>query len=632
MHVPMAKVRIVGHRRRLDRILETLHGWKGVQLIDVGQDSGVRLPPLAVDDEQLHEIEELRYLRTRLDALLRLLPSTPVATSGGELDVARLRADLDEAGSDVERIVGNLDDLRRQQDSLPRHLESLRRLLPLVPDLADLEGYDTTALLLDARHTAVLGELNARLTAELGGNFEIISDRLDRQTIGAVLIYPKAASERVQREFGREQVSRVRLPERFEGMAFSDALAAMQRRLAELPGEIELAEDAVSDFVRAHPDWPAERDAIAARLDQLAAVRSLGATPHTFVLSGWVPVAELPALRSRLSEGVGDEVVVDEVPTLPGERPPVLLHNTRPARPFESLVRLLDLPRYGSLDPTTMMLVFFPLFFGMMLGDVVYGALVACMALVAVRRLTTRGFAHDLSRILVLCGAWSVVWGVVYGEYLGDLGFRLFGVEPLWLDREQAIGPLLLFAIAVGAVHITLGLVLGIWQSATDRDRRKLGERVGLLVALGGLFAIAAVAADLLPEGMMTPAVAAAVVGLVLLIAAGGVMGLLTGPLELMGAVGNVLSYLRIAAIGIASVYLARVANELGAAAPLLLGILVATLFHAINLVLGVFSPTIQALRLHYVEFFDKFYEGGGESFRPFGGHSTPSGQSNHRT
>ena len=117
----------------------------------------------------------------------------------------------------------------------------------------------------------------------------------------------------------------------------------------------------------------------------------------------------------------------------------------------------------------------------------------------------------------------------------------------------------------------------------------------------------------------MTPAIALAIVGLVLLIASGGLMGLLMGPLEVMGTIGNVLSYLRIAAIGLASVYLARVANELGAAGPLWIGLIVATLFHALNLVLGVFSPTIQALRLHYVEFFGKFYESGGKAFHPFG-------------
>jgi V/A-type H+-transporting ATPase subunit I len=212
-----------------------------------------------------------------------------------------------------------------------------------------------------------------------------------------------------------------------------------------------------------------------------------------------------------------------------------------------------------------------------------------------------------------------VVWGVIYGEYLGDLGRRWLGLQPLWIDRETAIEPLLLFALAVGAVHIVLGLALGVWQAIQIGDRHKLGERVGMLVALVALFVITGAAADALPSGFMTPAIALAIVGLVLLIASGGLMGLLMGPLEVMGTIGNVLSYLRIAAIGLASVYLARVANELGAAGPLWIGLIVATLFHALNLVLGVFSPTIQALRLHYVEFFGKFYESGGKAFHPFG-------------
>ncbi|MHC4850104.1 MAG: V-type ATP synthase subunit I, partial [Planctomycetota bacterium] len=98
-----------------------------------------------------------------------------------------------------------------------------------------------------------------------------------------------------------------------------------------------------------------------------------------------------------------------------------------------------------------------------------------------------------------------------------------------------------------------------------------------------------------------------------------GALGLLLGPLQLVGAAGGVLSYLRLAAIGLASVYLARVANELAFSAPLWVGLIVAALFHALNLVLGAFSPTIQALRLHYVEFFGQFHEGGGRPFRPFG-------------
>ncbi len=623
MLVPMSKVNIVGHRLSLDATLTALHRGKRVQVIDVNDDSGVRLPPLTVDDRQLRTTEDLRYLRARLDALLRLLPEMEKEHPGQpvpEVDFDVLRAEVDEAGPEIEALLGELDGLRRESETLPKHLETLGRLLPLLPDMTGLEGYETTALLVDARHATILGELNAHLTTELEGNFEMVSDRVDSRTIGAVVIYPRHASQLVLGRLGHEQVSRVRLPGQYEAMPFRQAMVAMESRRVELPAAIETAEDAVTDFVRAHPHWAGGRRAVAARLEQLSAIRSLGATPHTFVLSGWVPTEELADLRDDLQREVGREVVVHEADIESDEEPPVLLRNPRPVRPYESLVKLLQIPRYGTLDPATLMLIFLPLFFGMMLGDVVYGAIIVLGAWLLRRRLGTVGFAHDLDRVLMLSGVWTVIWGFVYGEFLGDLGNRLFGFEPLWINREEAIEPLLLFALAVGAVHITLGLVLGVWQAYQVKDRRKLGERIGMLLALIALFAITGVAAGMLPDQFMTPAIAGVIVGLVLLIAAGGVMGLLLGPLEVMGTIGNVLSYLRIAAIGLASVYLARVANELGFAAPVWLGIIVATLFHALNLVLGVFSPTIQALRLHYVEFFGKFYESGGKAFRPFGG------------
>lgn len=634
MLVPMSKVNVVGHRRNLDATLQALHRARRIQVIDVTDDSGVRLPPLAIDEEHLDRIEDLRFLRARLDALLHLLPG--MEDDGGrqpaDVDFEDLRAEVDEAGPEIEKLLGRLDSLRAERETLPRHLQSLKRLLPLLPDMSVLEGYETTALLVDASHVAVLGELNELLTRELEGNFELVSDRIDPRTVGAIVIYPKPAAETVQRLLGDEQVSRVRLPSRYESLPFRQALVQMERRLAELPAEIEMAEDAVTDFVRAHPHWVAGRRAVKDRLEQLTAIRTVGATPHTFVLSGWVPTDEIETLAEILQQEVGPGVVMYETDIENGEEPPVLMHNLAPARPYESLVNLLQIPRYGTLDPSMLMLIFLPLFFGIMLGDVVYGALILIITLALRRRMGSEGFAHDLLRVLMLSGGWAIVWGVVYGEYLGDLGKRLFGVEPLWIDRETAIEPLLLFALAVGAAHVLLGLVLGVWQAYHIKDRHKLGERVGMLIALIGLFAIAGEAAGALPEQFMTPAIAAAIVGLVLLIAAGGVMGLLMGPLEVMGTVGNVLSYLRIAAIGLASVYLARVANELGFTGPVWIGVIVAALFHALNLVLGVFSPTIQALRLHYVEFFGKFYESGGKAFRPFGtGDSEPARSTHHR-
>jgi V/A-type H+-transporting ATPase subunit I len=120
----------------------------------------------------------------------------------------------------------------------------------------------------------------------------------------------------------------------------------------------------------------------------------------------------------------------------------------------------------------------------------------------------------------------------------------------------------------------------------------------------------------------MSVAIALTIIGIVLLSASLGCLGVVMGPIEFIGLIGNVLSYLRIAAIGLASVYLAKVANEVaGMVGNVFVGAILAILIHALNLVLGMFSPTIHSLRLHYVEFFRKFYEGGGRPYEPFRSH-----------
>jgi len=619
MLVPMTKVHVIGHRRRLEPTVQALHRLSSIQLIDVSDDASVTMPPLAADDDQIHEIEEFRYLRARLDALLALTPERP-SEDATEVDLSDLRAELESVAPEVEELAQSYEELKAELDTLPRHVQSLRRLLPLVPELTGLDGYDTAAVILDARHASALGTLNAALDELLSGNFEIISGQVDTDTVGAVVVTPRKAAAEVQALLGRQQVNRVRLPHQFESVPFRDAINMMERRLVELPVEMATVQDRITAIIRGHGQWVTARDQLVERLNQLAAIHHLGATPHTFVLSGWVPAPELENVRRQVAAVGGGEVIVELAPISDSDEPPILMENRAIAQPFEALVSLLSVPRYGSLDPTALMMVFMPLFFGMMLGDIMYGLILLVAAVIVRRRFAIRApSAAELSKVFVLGAGWTIAWGVVYGEFLGDLGHRWFGLTPIWINREEAIKPLLLFSVVVGAAHIILGLLLGLWAASRRHDRKGLSTSLGSLLALIGLFLIVGVSVGQLPSGFMTPAVATVVVGTVLMMALEGPMGLITGPLEVMGLIGNVLSYLRIAAIGIASVYLARVANELGSLGPIWIGVIVAALFHALNLALGVFSPTVQALRLHYVEFFGKFYEGGGTAFVPFG-------------
>jgi V/A-type H+/Na+-transporting ATPase subunit I len=122
-----------------------------------------------------------------------------------------------------------------------------------------------------------------------------------------------------------------------------------------------------------------------------------------------------------------------------------------------------------------------------------------------------------------------------------------------------------------------------------------------------------------LPMLLEIPAGLIIIAGVVLIGISLGKTGVVVGPIELVSLIGNILSYMRLAAVGLASVYLGMVANHLvGRLGSVAIGLVAAVLIHFINLIMAGFSPMIHSLRLHYVEFYRKFYEGGQNAFTPF--------------
>lgn len=628
MIVPMTKVRILGHKTCLDSALAVLQELALVQ-VEPAQES-LSLRTMVLDVDRLGQREEARFLLARLDAMLTILPrpdaTQPPALSAGPptVDMKALRAELDEVMPQIQALAQQRDALVHEQVSLPRYRATLIRLLPLTSDLPEFKDYETIALLLDRRYREVLELLDQTLKELVEQKYTIVSAPLDSDTIGALVVFPRAISAEMHGLLGREQVTQVRLPPDMSGMSLQQAVAHIERRLAGVGTEIAAVDGGLRALAqRWRAAWAAAAAALRARLDQLEVISQLAETDYAFVLIGWTPTAALPRLEATLAERIGSQIVVEPLPITAAERrvAPVLLENAPVVRPFEFFIRLLALPRYGTLDPASLMAFFMPLFFGMMLGDVAYGLLLLGLSLWAARRFRSNATLHDLARFLTLGSGWAVVFGFIYGEFLGTLGHRI-GLHPLWLAREdpQAVFSLLLLTIAVGAAHIVLGLLLGVWQAWRSKSQHQLAEHGGLLIGLVAVFLLIAAVAQQLPRGFITPAVALLLVGLALLARAEWPTSMLMGPIEVLSTIGNILSYLRIAAIGLASVYLARVANDMaGTVGSLWLGLIIAALFHALNLVMGAFSPSIHALRLHYVEFFGKFYEEGGRAFSPFG-------------
>jgi V/A-type H+-transporting ATPase subunit I len=625
MKVAMAHLQIIGLKDCLMPVVHRLYELGCVQMEALSESGMAR--PLEPEREMVQQREGLAYLATQIEGVLAVLTevrpnlATAVPITDGNC-FEQAEAGVNVLLPQVQALAARRQALAAEQSSLPRYEATLRRLLPVVPAAAREPDNSYVGVLVSRDHRWVLDEVAEEVLKLTAGRAAVGAGDLDSGTRAMVIVVPRTFATEVERLLGREDISRLRLPEEISGLPPDAAVVALGRRLAAIPHELaqieaELAAVAESWLPRL-VQW---RTCLRGRLAEMDVLGYLGETDYTFILTGWTPAANVERLRNSLA-ALGDGLVVEVLPLTAAdqERAPVLLLNPAVARPFESLVRLLNLPRYQDVDPTLLMALFLPLFFGMILGDVGYGGLLLLLCLVGLRRFRQAGIRRDLVKVLTLGAGWSIVFGFLYGEAFGTLGER-WGMHAIWLERassEQVVS-LLLFTIGVGALHVTLGLILGVWEAVRERSRHHLLERGGMLIGLIGLFVLVSTVVKWLPEGAMTPGAAVLIVGIVLLSSSQGWLGLLLGPIEFIGLIGNILSYLRIAAVGLASVYVARLANDLaGSLGSVLVGAIVAILIHALNLVLGVFSPTIHSLRLHYVEFFRKFYEGGGRPFAPF--------------
>jgi len=421
----------------------------------------------------------------------------------------------------------------------------------------------------------------------------------------------------VERLLSESGVQEVPLPAGYERATAAEALPRMRSRLETLPGlidevEAERRERAAAAAGVLPPMLAATEDAIS----RLEAVGLAASTRSAFVVEGWVPAPSVPGLADALRQRIGPEITLEQLAAGPDADAPVVLHNPRLFRPFQLLVEMMPLPTYGSIDPTPFVAVFFPVFFGLMVGDVGYGLVMLGLGLFLNARSRPQTTLRAVAQIAIICSVFAIIFGVLFGELFGDVGRRLFGIQPLLLDREEPkdIVSFLVLCVAIGGVHVLLGLVLGVVNAFHAHPKQALGRGISALMIV--LIVVALLAAvRLLPSKLLTPAVVALLVAFPVLVIAEGIVA----PVELLATIGNILSYARIMALGTASVMLAVVANRLaGAMGSAVVGAVFALLFHLVNFALGLFSPTVHALRLHYVEFFGKFYSPGGVRYRPF--------------
>ena len=620
MIIEMVKVRIFGPRERLPDVLRALQDAGTLHL--AAPDPDAHLPALDLTPIQSRERRHLRRALDDVEKALDLL-ALPGAvphgvTRAGPRDFARwarLGSRVRRSGERLLARAAALDDERALILKYQHFFSAFRALLESESAWPNAVAYH---VLLRRGDAAVIARLRGSLTAVIGDSFQLFSQPLPTGEVALLVVVSSQAAGRVERLLAEAQVQEIPVPERYGGRSLTVAVPKMMARLTEIPAESDAIRREREALGRSHGDeLRRARLALHDRLCELEALPLSGVTARAFVLEGWVPAGTRRELETSLHAGFGDEVVVTVLSSEEWEsaEAPVVLRNPRLLRPFEELIALMPLPAYGTVDPTPFVAVFFPAFFGIMMGDLGYGALLALTALILHHRARPGSRLGSFAEIGLACALFSVIAGALYGELFGDLGRRAFGLRPLAFGREEALIPFLLLAVSLGVVHILVGLCLGVAANIRRHPRQALGRGVSALMVV--LIIVALLASfRVLPRAFFTPSVVTLLAAFPVLILTEG----LVAPIELLGTLGNVLSYARIMALGVASVMFAVVANRMvGATGSVAVGVVFALLFHLVNFAIALFSSTIHALRLHYVEFFGKFYSPGGVRYEPFG-------------
>lgn len=650
----MKKASLIVHQNYVEEVINTLHENGMMEIIDVSKEEPDTLEEAERasmhPDAGVCTTYELRL--SRLIDILRRIKSRPrglkdlLHPQPPEIKTVEDRS-LEELYSYTEGILGEIEKnildneqrlkgLEEQKEKINLDIQQVNYLKDFELDISDIGESDYVVV-------------KAGKTSDLS-SLEVEIERLDRAIVyskqfgsGKKIEWAVVIASYISEKEEIEKICREKIIE-FDLGDLSGSPKDILKMLRKEKNDIDEEKKQLVSHLRVFAEEQLH-DLLALREEiQLEKIRkevssNFAKTSSTYIIKGWVLEKNEHALKTVVSSVSMDHVICSfENPKANPDNPPTYLETPSWAASFKTFLELFATPKYNEINPTIFMGIFFILFFGIMLGDAGYGLVILFLSLFGYIRFSKySSMIKNWSFMGIWLGLTTTVVGFLTNSFFGDLIPRFFYGNPeqslysltiggIHLPIEPLRDPLTILTIALifGIIHMNLGIILGIYQSYRRRDYKSLFTQhfSWVPLQLGGGLLIGYFMLDWQISTMLLYAAAIMIlVGIILLFINAGPIGFF----DITGFVGDWLSYARLLALGLATAGMALAFNVVGELIPEMVPVvgiillpIILVIAHVANLGIQALGAGVHSLRLQYVEFFNRFYEGGGREFTPF--------------
>ncbi len=638
MIVPMSKISVLGLSGEKEALLKYLMFLECVQISDLRgipedweEDDRLMFLSSGQGAEQYSQMLEInRKALNILDAYAPdlakkgLFPQKRAVTEKefsasllSQEDAYGMAQALVEKGKELELLQNRKNQLTNQKEGLspwkdfpfPLEQEGTRTTkiyAGTFPKTVDMEQCKETIEVLQYLHMQVIGE--------------------NSESYYAYLFFHRAVEDQVNELLRQYSFQRTRF-EHFEG-TYQDVVRGLDAKLQDCEKRKQELEDEILKYRQARERLQLLFDYLNYRIDHADAEEQLLSTKNLFLLQGYLPTEKTEMVQRSLKsqfnvfvEVKGVDPETDEVPTM--------LENNKLVEPYESITNMYSTPNYQELDPNALMAPFYFLFFGMMVSDAGYGLLTALICWFVVKKYKPEGFMRQIITMIGFGGVSTLFWGIMFGGYFGDtisiVTNGAFNIPPVLFNPLDDPMKLLILSFALGVIHIFVGIGAKVYLSFR---RKQYAEGIsngcwiliitglpmlllgGMLGVIGKWLAIAGVVALILSKGWEEKNIFKKITT--------GVSGLM----DITSYFSDILSYSRLLALGLSTGVIASVVNTMGklggnSIVGWITFVIVFLIGHTFNMVINLLGAYVHTSRLQYVEFFGKFFEGGGIAFSP---------------